>query len=147
MLKRSTFEGIILFICISTQAIAQPQANVAWQKNSADGFSGANAVRDLKSGRTLGIVACDVGQGLICYTPEGQVVWNVPCQNHQPQSQPVADVNKDGQEEIVAADGHAHLLLIDKDGGVLWKLKQEGLFRQNRHRSSMIWIRMNGLKP
>lgn len=127
MLKRSTFEGIILFICISTQAIAQPQANVAWQKNSADGFSGANAVRDLKSGRTLGIVACDVGQGLICYTPEGQVVWNVPLSKPSTAVPAVADVNKDGQEEIVAADGHAHLLLIDKDGGVLWKAETRGV--------------------
>ncbi len=110
--------SFILFHCAAV--CCQPHFEVAWRAQSEAGFSGPNELRDSQTGKTIGIVVCEVGHGLVCFSAQGQRLWDLPMTSPVTSGPAIGDVNKDGREEIAAADGGGLLYLIDDQGSVLW---------------------------
>ncbi len=104
-------------------AWSEPTFEVAWNVHSEAGFSSPNELRDSTTGKTLGIVACEVGRGLVCFSPDGQRLWEISMTPPVTAGPAVGDMNGDGKEEVIAADGGGHLYLIDDHGSVLWTAK------------------------
>ena len=125
MRLKSLLTVICLVFMAGSSVWSQPQFSVAWQVQSEAGFSGPNELRD-RNGMTIGIVVCEAGHGLICFSSDGKRLWEVPMTAPVTSSPAIGDLNGDGREEIVAGDGGGLLYLVDDQGKVLWKAKTHG---------------------
>ena len=128
---RITFSAVLCALLCSSfnSAFSQPTREVAWKAESADGFSGANEICDGATGKTLGIVVCEVGKGIVCFRPDGSRIWDAPMTPPVTACPAIADVDGDGREEIVACDGDGSIAMFEEAGSRIWSSKTRGLVR------------------
>ena len=96
---------------------------VVWTQPGEGGYSAANALQDTRTGKTLGIVACEGFKGVVRFDLNGGKVWEYPMEPPVSAAPAVADLDGDGVEDIVAADSKGNLVALDQEGKPLWTAK------------------------
>jgi len=120
--------GILLGLLNISVLTAAPQFEIGWQMKGAEGFSGPNVIQDA-AGKTLGIVVCEVGIGIVRFTASGERVWEYPMTPPVTAYPAVADINGDGAEEIVAGDAVGCVVALDQAGNLIWSASCPGSIR------------------
>ena len=121
------FPVSLMFLLSFSPASGELARELAWKADSVDGFSSPNELRDGSSGKTIGIVVCEVGKGLVCLDSGGKRKWEAPMTPPVTACPAIADVDGDGKEEIVACDGGGNVFLLNDRGDVLWKSATRGV--------------------
>jgi hypothetical protein len=141
MLRSLTF---IFTICLSQWLLSgwcALEREVIWQKQSMEGFGGLNELRDGGTGKTLGILACEVGKGLVCFGMDGAELWRVPMIPPMTACPAVHDFGGDGREEIVVCDGGKNVYLIEATGKVTLDLPRPLVsFKPSLAQRSPTWM-------
>lgn len=119
MLKQLTIL-IMIFFLFTFPLHGELKFEVAWQQKAEGGFSGPNEIRNPETGKTSGIIVCEVGKGIICFDPTGNPLWEYSLTPPVSASPAIADVDGDGAEDIVAGDAQGRVVLLDAAGHVKW---------------------------
>jgi hypothetical protein len=127
MRTKFIFTFLMLLFSISVVSAA-PKFEMGWQLKGAEGFSGPNAILD-RTGKTLGIVVCEVGVGIVFFTAGGERVWEFLLTPPVTAYPAVADVNGDGAEDIVAGDAVGRVVALDQSGNLIWSANTPGSIR------------------
>ena len=118
--------GLVSCFVVTFAAWGGLAYDIAWTFPGDGGFSAANVIRDIKTGKTLGIVACQGAIGVVCVDLKGNRLWEhrmVPLVTAAPA---VADINGDGLEEVIAADSDGNLVALSGDGKPIWAARLPG---------------------
>ena len=83
------------------------------------GFSAANLLLDA-AGKTVGIVVCEGATGVVCLDLKGNRLWEYGMAPWLKAAPAVADLDGDGDEDIVAADGKGNLAALSSTGELKW---------------------------
>jgi len=118
--------GVAVCLALAQPARGGLSFDVVWQTKGNLGFSGPNEIREMDTGRTLGIVICEVGSGIVCFSPDGRRIWEYKMTPPVTASPAVADVDGDGVEDVVAGDSQGKLVLLDADGRMKWTSRVPG---------------------
>ena len=119
------FLMVILVVMVSS-AFSQLKYNVMWSLKGNEGFSGPNEIRDPATGKTVAIVVAEVGNGIVCLSPQGERLWQYAMTPPVTAYAAVGDVDGDGAEDIVAADAVGNIVLLDHTGKLQWQAKTPG---------------------
>ena len=111
--------SLLLIATLSPFAWPTLEYEAVWKVTGQGGFSAANTIQYTKE--TTGIVVCEGDVGIVLFDLKGQRVWEYPMDPPVLAAPAVADVNGDGQEDIVAADGKGHLAVLDVKGKLIWR--------------------------
>lgn len=120
---------VLAGICILTAAGAagsQLSLSVAWQVEGANGWSAPNAVVDTRTGAILYIAVCERDVGVVALSARGERLWEYPLESPAMSSPAVADLDGDGREDVVAADGQGNLVALRGDGTPMWTARTPG---------------------
>jgi len=102
---------------------------VAWKAQGKVGFCGPNELRDAATGKALGIVVCEVGQGIVCFTPDGKRRWTYALKPPVTACPAVGDIDGDGAEDVVACGGQGAVVALDANGKLKWTARTPGAVR------------------
>ncbi len=116
--------SLLLIATLSPFAWPTLEYEAVWKVTGQGGFSAANTIQYTKE--TTGIVVCEGDVGIVLFDLKGQRVWEYPMDPPVLAAPAVADVNGDGQEDIVAADGKGHLAVLDVKGKLIWRAELPG---------------------
>ncbi len=120
LMKTHFFFKVAAILACAPSALADLGFDVVWQVKGKGGFSAPNAVADTRTGKVLGIVVSEGDVGVACFDLQGRRLWSYAMTPPVTATPAVADVNGDGLEEIVAADGKGTLVVLVSDGKSLW---------------------------
>ncbi|MFV2070868.1 MAG: FG-GAP-like repeat-containing protein, partial [Pirellulales bacterium] len=114
--------GVTLVDC----ALGDLDFELAWKVESKEGFSGPNEIRDMTTGKTRGIVVCDVGAGIVCFAADGERLWEYALKPPVTAYPAVGDIDGDGTEEVVACGGQGTVVVLDASGKLKWTAHTPG---------------------
>jgi hypothetical protein len=80
----------------------------------------------MMTGKTRGIVVCDVGAGIVCFAPDGERLWEYALKPPVTAYPAVGDVDGDGTEEVVACGGQGTVAVLDAAGRLKWTAHTPG---------------------
>ncbi|NIA14469.1 MAG: PQQ-binding-like beta-propeller repeat protein [Nitrospiraceae bacterium] len=86
------------------------------------GFSAANYLV-APDGRPSAIVVCEGNVGVVCLDLQGERLWRYPMASPATASPAVADLDGNGRDNVVAADGTGQLAALDDAGKPLWTVQ------------------------
>lgn len=123
-LERSSWKQLLLGAALwmlTAPSVAFGLAfDLGWQATGKGGFSAPNAVCDAE-GKTLSMVVCEKGTGVVCFDFSGNRKWTYAMTPPVTSPPAVADIDGDGVEEVVAADSVGRLAVLRSgDGSCLW---------------------------
>lgn len=116
----------VIFALTASAARADFSYDVLWRVEMAGGVSAANLVRDPATGAARHIVVCERDTGVVCLDLQGNRLWQYALKPPVTAAPAVADLDGDGQEEIIAADSKGNLAVITGGGQLVWKAQVPG---------------------
>ena len=119
-MPKHLFTCILAVATLSCPIWSEPSYEVTWEASGEGGFSASNVIRETGTGKTLGIVACKGRLGVVCFDLNGNRQWEHPMVPPVSSAPAVADVDGDGQEDVVAADSKGNLVALTASGKVIW---------------------------
>ena len=128
-MKFSALSFVVLCLMFVQSAWCGLNYEVTWNIKGNVGFSGPTEIRDATTGRTVGIVVCEVGNGIVCFSPQGKRLWEYAMTPPVTAYPAVADVDGDGIEDVVACDGAGKLVLLSETGQLKWTAHTPGAVR------------------
>ncbi len=117
--------SIAILVC-GAAASADLAYTTRWEAPGEGGFSTPNVLLDPETGQAVAIVVCESAQGVVCFDLDGQRMWTHAMAPPVTATPAIADLDGDGQEEIVAADSKGNLAALRADGALVWKAQLPG---------------------
>jgi len=114
---------LMLGLCGWTAVAGELRVEVLWTFPGRGGFSAPNAVYDARMGKATHLIVAERDQGVLAVSREGKRLWEFTLAAPVSAAPAVADLDGDGQEEIVAADSEGNLVALDAAGKARWRTR------------------------
>jgi FG-GAP-like repeat len=122
MLVSRTGLILVLALLVAPLCLAELGYTPVWDVSGKGGFSAPNMILNPAPGITAGIVVMEVDFGVVCFDAYGKRLWDHPMAPPSSAAPAIADIDGDGQEDVVAVDSKGNLVALDRDGTLKWRV-------------------------
>jgi hypothetical protein len=113
--------GFLAFVCLYAVSSTALEYREIWRVDGKGGFSAPNVIT--LPNNTNAIIASERDVGVIAFDVNGNPLWTYALTPPATAAPAVADIDGDGQAEIVAADGVGTVVALRHNGNLVWETK------------------------
>jgi hypothetical protein len=132
--------GFLAFVCLYAVSSTALEYREIWRVDGKGGFSAPNVIT--LPNNTNAIIASERDVGVIAFDVNGNPLWTYALTPPATAAPAVADIDGDGQAEIVAADGVGTVVALRHNGTSFGKRKRLRESMPSRVRRLLTWTTM-----